>query len=62
MWSKFEAAQSFPQKEKYEIELKKEIKKLQRLRDQIKIWQSNDDIKDKQALKEARKQIETVTN
>lgn len=26
------------QKEKYEVDLKKEIKKLQRLRDQIKTW------------------------
>jgi CCR4-NOT transcriptional regulation complex NOT5 subunit len=28
-----------PQKEKYEGDLKKEIKKLQRFRDQIKTWQ-----------------------
>lgn len=48
------------QKEKYEQELKKEIKKLQRLREQIKTWQSSSDIKDKKPLTEARKQIETV--
>lgn len=50
------------QKEKYEQELKKEIKKLQRLREQIKTWQSSSDIKDKKPLNEARKQIETVFN
>ncbi len=48
------------QKEKYEVDLKKEIKKLQRLRDQIKNWQASSDIKDKQSLNDARKSIETV--
>jgi CCR4-NOT transcription complex subunit 3 len=47
------------QKEKYEMDLKKEIKKLQRLRDQIKSWISSSDVKDKEALFEARKLIET---
>lgn len=42
-------------KEKYESDLKKEIKKLQRLRDQIKSWLGNTDIKDKSALIDARK-------
>ncbi|RNA36643.1 ccr4-not transcription complex subunit 3, partial [Brachionus plicatilis] len=51
-------ATSMNQKEKYEQELKKEIKKLQRLREQIKTWQSSSDIKDKKPLTEARKQIE----
>jgi CCR4-NOT transcription complex subunit 3 len=46
-------------KEKYEGELKKEIKKLQRLRDQIKTWLGSGDIKDKNPLTEARKLIET---
>ena len=41
--------------EKYEGDLKKEIKKLQRLRDQIKSWLGSSDIKDKSALTEARK-------
>lgn len=49
------------QKEKYETELKKEIKKLQRLREQIKAWQSSNDIKDKKPLLEARKNIEQVS-
>lgn len=47
------------QKEKVETDLKKEIKKLQRLRDQIKGWQQLSEIKDKNALNEARKAIET---
>ncbi|CDS14244.1 hypothetical protein LRAMOSA06414 [Lichtheimia ramosa] len=46
------------QKEKYEQDLKKEIKKLQRLRDQIKTWLSSNEIKDKRALLENRKLIE----
>ncbi|KAI8988957.1 Not1 N-terminal domain, CCR4-Not complex component-domain-containing protein [Pilobolus umbonatus] len=46
------------QKDKYEQDLKKEIKKLQRLRDQIKNWLSSNDIKDKRALTENRKLIE----
>jgi CCR4-NOT transcriptional regulation complex NOT5 subunit len=41
------------------VDLKKEIKKLQRLRDQIKTWISSNDIKDKTALTNARKLIET---
>ncbi|XP_078451005.1 CCR4-NOT transcription complex subunit 3-like isoform X4 [Lampetra planeri] len=47
------------QKEKYEADLKKEIKKLQRLRDQIKTWVASNDIKDKRQLLENRKLIET---
>jgi CCR4-NOT transcriptional regulation complex NOT5 subunit len=46
-------------KEKHEVDLKKEIKKLQRLRDQIKTWVSSSEVKDKDALVEARKLIET---
>jgi CCR4-NOT transcription complex subunit 3 len=42
------------------VDLKKEIKKLQRLRDTIKGWQSSSDIKDKQPINDARKSIETV--
>lgn len=41
-----------------EAELKKEIKKLQRLRDSIKGWLTTNDIKDKAPLLEARKLIE----
>jgi len=48
------------QKEKLEDALKKEIKKLQRSRDQIKTWAASNDIKDKKPLMEKRKLIETV--
>ncbi|KAL7747193.1 general negative regulator of transcription subunit 5 [Sorochytrium milnesiophthora] len=47
------------QREKYEQELKKEIKKLQRTRDQIKTWLGLSEIKDKRALLDNRKLIET---
>ncbi|KAJ0066554.1 hypothetical protein NL108_014523, partial [Boleophthalmus pectinirostris] len=50
------------QKEKYEADLKKEIKKLQRLRDQIKTWVASNEIKDKRQLVENRKLIETVSS
>lgn len=46
------------QRDKHESELKKEIKKLQRLRDQLKSWISGTEVKDKRAITEARKQIE----
>lgn len=58
-WKKVQTATNSNQKEKYESDLKKEIKKLQRLRDQIKTWVANSDIKDKQPLIEQRKVIET---
>ena len=45
--------------EKYEEDLKKEIKKLQRLRDQIKTWLASGEIKDKSTLMDNRKLIET---
>ncbi|KAF5097170.1 hypothetical protein D0Z03_001471 [Geotrichum reessii] len=48
------------QKEKLESDLKREIKKLQRFRDQIKSWMSGNDIKDKKQLMEQRKLIETA--
>ena len=40
--------------------LTKEIKKLQRYRDQIKTWMAYGQIKDKSALLEQRKRIEKV--
>ena len=45
--------------EKYEQDLKKEIKKLQRHRDQIKTWLGLNDIKDKKSLTDVRKLIES---
>ena len=55
---KLETASTPAQKEKVEVELKKEIKKLQRLRDQIKTWQQLSELKDKQSINEARRSIE----
>ncbi|ODV98541.1 hypothetical protein PACTADRAFT_184869 [Pachysolen tannophilus NRRL Y-2460] len=46
------------QKEKLEADLKKEIKKLQRFREQIKTWQSTNEIKDKARLLENRRLVE----
>jgi CCR4-NOT transcriptional regulation complex NOT5 subunit len=46
--------------QKYESDLKKEIKKLQRCRDQIKTWLTSNDIKDKRQLTDSRKAIENV--
>jgi len=59
IWEKVYSAEQQNQKEKYEMDLKKEIKKLQRLRDQIKTWIGSSDVKDKEPLIEARKLIET---
>eukprot|EP00118_Oscarella_pearsei_P006458 m.29135 g.29135 ORF g.29135 m.29135 type:complete len:666 (+) comp31138_c0_seq1:3955-5952(+) len=59
IWQKVHSATNANQKEKYESDLKKEIKKLQRLRDQIKSWLQSNDIKDKRQLQENRKTIET---
>lgn len=50
------------QKEKCETDLKTQIKKLQRLRDQIKTWIASSEIKDKEPLTETRKLIETVSS
>jgi hypothetical protein len=37
------------------VDLKKEIKKLQRFRDQVKTWASSSEVKNKQPLLDARK-------
>ncbi|KAG4069843.1 hypothetical protein HA402_009550 [Bradysia odoriphaga] len=59
IWQKVHNATNSNQKEKYEADLKKEIKKLQRLRDQIKAWIASAEIKDKSSLLEYRRLIET---
>ncbi|KAK9873333.1 hypothetical protein WA026_022139 [Henosepilachna vigintioctopunctata] len=59
IWQKVHNATNSNQKEKYEADLKKEIKKLQRLRDQIKSWITSGEVKDKSILMENRKLIET---
>jgi len=56
-----QASTNQTQKEKLELDLKTQIKKLQRLRDQIKTWVASNDIKDKSQLMENRRLIETVS-
>merc|ERR1719204_1373756 len=58
IWVRVHEAKKQNLKEKHEAELKKEIKRLQRYRDQIKSWMGNDYVKEKRALAEARKNIE----
>ncbi|XP_050244845.1 general negative regulator of transcription subunit 3 isoform X2 [Quercus robur] len=58
IWNKVYDTDNANQKEKFEADLKKEIKKLQRYRDQIKTWIQSSEIKDKKALVDARKLIE----
>ncbi|SCU78464.1 LADA_0A05754g1_1 [Lachancea dasiensis] len=48
------------QKDKLECDLKREVKKLQRLREQIKSWQSSPEIKDKDSLLEHRRSVEVA--
>ncbi|GAA96798.1 uncharacterized protein L969DRAFT_20141 [Mixia osmundae IAM 14324] len=59
IYDKMQMANNVAQKEKLEADLKTQIKKLQRLRDQIKTWLSSNDIKDKKPLTDTRKLIET---
>lgn len=47
------------QKDKQEAELKKEIKKLQKYRDQVKLWAASSEVKNKGPLQTARSEIET---
>jgi len=57
---KINTAATPAQKEKYEGDLKSQIKKLQRLREQIKTWIASNELKNKAPLIEQRKKIETV--
>lgn len=59
IYEKVQMSTNQSQKEKLEQDLKREIKKLQRLRDQIKTWMGSNDIKDKKVLTEQRKLIES---
>ena len=60
IFDKIQQTTNASQKEKLEDALKREIKKLQRHRDQIKTWASGNEIKDKKPLMEQRKSIENV--
>ena len=57
---KMNSAGTAAQKEKLEADLKTQIKKLQRLRDQLKTWQAGTDIKDKTPIVDHRRLIEVV--
>ncbi|TIA96361.1 hypothetical protein E3P96_03619 [Wallemia ichthyophaga] len=59
MYDKLQTSNNQTQKEKLEVDLKTQIKKLQRMRDSIKTWISSSDIKDKSELMSSRKLIET---
>ncbi|KAG7445904.1 uncharacterized protein BT62DRAFT_932246 [Guyanagaster necrorhizus] len=59
IYEKMQSSTNQTQKEKLEMDLKTQIKKLQRLRDQIKTWVASNDIKDKSQLLDNRKLIET---
>ncbi|KAH8723375.1 CCR4-NOT transcription complex [Phaeosphaeriaceae sp. PMI808] len=59
IYDKIVMTSNLSQKDKLEDQLKKEIKKLQRSRDQIKTWAAMSEIKDKKPLLEQRKLIET---
>mmetsp|Transcript_89780 Transcript_89780/g.187599 ORF Transcript_89780/g.187599 Transcript_89780/m.187599 type:complete len:870 (-) Transcript_89780:609-3218(-) len=58
LWDNLRASTNQNQKEKYESELKSQIKKLQRERDQIKTYLADKAVKEKTALQEAKKRIE----
>ncbi|KAI5449003.1 general negative regulator of transcription subunit 5 [Naganishia albida] len=59
MYDKFMLSTNATQKDKLETDLKTQIKKLQRMRDQVKSWQTSNDIKDKGPLDQTRRVIET---
>eukprot|EP00760_Papus_ankaliazontas_P039378 PhM_4_TR9548/c0_g1_i1/m.107090/K12580/CNOT3, NOT3; CCR4-NOT transcription complex subunit 3 len=59
LWEKVYSAPNQIQKERHEADLKKEIKKLQRLRDSLKAWQTSPEVKDKRQVNDGRKLIES---
>lgn len=60
IYEKIMTSTNAAQKDKLEDNLKREIKKLQRFRDQIKTWAAGNEVKDKAPLLEQRKRIEKV--
>ncbi|KAL2002070.1 hypothetical protein VTN02DRAFT_706 [Thermoascus thermophilus] len=59
IYEKIKTTQNPAQRDKLEDNLKREIKKLQRFRDQIKSWAAGNEVKDKNPLLEQRRAIET---
>lgn len=60
IYEKIKTTTNAAQRDKLEDNLKREIKKLQRFRDQIKSWAAGNEVKDKGPLLEQRRNIETV--
>jgi CCR4-NOT transcription complex subunit 3 len=60
IYEKIYSAGNVTLKNKLEDNLKREIKKLQRFRDDIKTWAAGNEVKDKGPLLEQRKRIEKV--
>ena len=60
IYEKIKSTTNAAQRDKLEDNLKREIKKLQRFRDQIKSWAAGNEVKDKSPLLEQRRAIETV--
>jgi CCR4-NOT transcription complex subunit 3 len=60
IYEKINSSTNTAQKDKLEDNLKRELKKLQRFRDQIKTWAAGNEVKDKGPLLEERKKIEKV--
>ena len=58
LWDKVENAPDHGAKQRWTGELKKELKKLQRMRDQIKAWMSNGVVKDTKEMEHHKHQIE----
>ena len=58
IYEKLDSSENRTQTEKIELDLKKEIKKLQRYRDNIKTWAASNEIKDKKPLMDHRRAIE----
>ncbi|KAI5289024.1 general negative regulator of transcription subunit 5 [Ascosphaera acerosa] len=59
IYEKIKTTTNLTQRDKLEDQLKREIKKLQRFRDQIKTWAAGNEVKDKGPLLEQRRAIET---
>jgi len=59
LWDKVEKANDHSSKQRWTAELKKELKKLQRMRDQIKAWLSNGVIKDTKDMEYHKSEIES---
>ncbi|KAL1978317.1 hypothetical protein VTN31DRAFT_1176 [Thermomyces dupontii] len=59
IYEKIKSTSNPTQRDKLEENLKREIKKLQRFRDQIKTWAAGNEVKDKTPLLEQRRAIET---